>query len=188
MALRRYEVALHELEAALSDDRRPLTAAQHTEVADLITWIRTSLPTLRLQLTPKTALASIDDLEVESGDIRLDAGLHRLQVTAPGYQPHSDAFSLSPGERATLRVALIPLPETLASQVAPPNAPQPGSAPVASTSAPPERDSSALYERWWFWTAVGAVVAGGVITAVALSAKPDSKPYERSELGVISIR
>jgi hypothetical protein len=27
----------------------------------------------------------------------------------------------------------------------------------------------ALYARWWFWTAVGVVVAGGVVTYVALT-------------------
>ncbi len=34
----------------------------------------------------------------------------------------------------------------------------------------------ALYTRWWFWTGVGVVVAGGVVTAIALTTErsPDS--------------
>jgi hypothetical protein len=49
------------------------------------------------------------------------------------------------------------------------------------------RDSPALYERWWFWTAVGVVVAGGVAATVALTARPDPK-YEAGDFGVIAIR
>ena len=33
-----------------------------------------------------------------------------------------------------------------------------------------------LFERWWFWTGVGAVVAGGVILAVALSSGGQRDP------------
>jgi hypothetical protein len=37
---------------------------------------------------------------------------------------------------------------------------QPGQAPPAATP---------VYERWWFWTAIGVVVVGGVVAAVLLS-------------------
>jgi hypothetical protein len=35
--------------------------------------------------------------------------------------------------------------------------------------APPPSESSPFYTRWWFWTAVGVVVAGGVVAALVLS-------------------
>ena len=35
-------------------------------------------------------------------------------------------------------------------------------------------DSEPLYKKWWLWTAVGAVVVGGVVTAILLSTDPDA--------------
>ncbi|MBI3072554.1 MAG: PEGA domain-containing protein [Deltaproteobacteria bacterium] len=32
---------------------------------------------------------------------------------------------------------------------------------------PPVPDSPKVYEKWWFWTAIGAVVTGGVVTILA---------------------
>ncbi len=37
---------------------------------------------------------------------------------------------------------------------------------------PPPPAAPAFYERWWFWTAVGAVVVGGVATGVAVASQP----------------
>lgn len=71
-----------------------------------------------------------------------------------------------------------PAPTPSSASVIPP------SAAVASTpeplgvsqSAPPEpQESPPLYKRWWFWTGVGAVVAGGVVTAIVLSSKSSPK-------------
>jgi hypothetical protein len=33
-----------------------------------------------------------------------------------------------------------------------------------------------IYAKWWFWTAIGAVVAGGVITYVALTTEKSPSP------------
>ncbi len=34
-------------------------------------------------------------------------------------------------------------------------------------------EGEAIYEQWWFWTGIGAVVLGGAITAIALSSGSD---------------
>ncbi|HVZ75415.1 MAG TPA: tetratricopeptide repeat protein [Polyangia bacterium] len=52
--------------------------------------------------------------------------------------------------------------------------------PTEPTAAPaiaatPESESHPVYTRWWFWTIIGAAVAGGVVTAVVLS-KGTSQP------------
>jgi len=39
----------------------------------------------------------------------------------------------------------------------------------ATSTAPKSAGQAPVYKRWWFWTAIGAVVAGGVVTAVVLS-------------------
>jgi hypothetical protein len=43
------------------------------------------------------------------------------------------------------------------------------SASLVSSPQPSPVSDSPIYARWWFWTGVGAVVAGGVVTAVLLS-------------------
>jgi hypothetical protein len=54
---------------------------------------------------------------------------------------------------------------------------QPPSGTLVAQPAQAETGSSGpVYSKWWFWTIVGAVVVGGVVTAVALTSgtsKPD---------------
>jgi hypothetical protein len=45
---------------------------------------------------------------------------------------------------------------------------QPGGALVAQP-APQQSSAGPVYTKWWFWTIIGVVVIGGVVTAVALS-------------------
>ncbi len=41
-----------------------------------------------------------------------------------------------------------------------------------------------LYERWWFWTGIGGVVAGGVALSVALTRpEPEPAPYQTGNTG-----
>lgn len=39
-------------------------------------------------------------------------------------------------------------------------------------SAPPKVETPAVYERWWFWGAIGVVVVGGVAAGVAVANQP----------------
>jgi tetratricopeptide (TPR) repeat protein len=69
-----------------------------------------------------------------------------------------------------------PVPTTPPPPAAPPPEAAPGgpAATLTATASQPE-ESHPVYTRWWFWTIIGAVVAGGVVTAVALSSGT-SKP------------
>jgi tetratricopeptide (TPR) repeat protein len=49
-----------------------------------------------------------------------------------------------------------------------------------------ETQASPFYTRWWFWSAVGAVVVGGVITAFVLSTGSDT-PTHATDLGTRDI-
>ena len=43
---------------------------------------------------------------------------------------------------------------------------------LSQSAPPPEpQESPPVYKRWWFWTGIGAVVAGGVVTGVLVSKK-----------------
>jgi hypothetical protein len=48
-------------------------------------------------------------------------------------------------------------------------APPPQGTLIAQPEQTPPAESSPFYTRWWFWTAVGVVVAGGVVAALVLS-------------------
>ena len=52
---------------------------------------------------------------------------------------------------------------------------QPSGALVAQPTQPQPASSGPVYTKWWFWTLVGVVVVGGVVTAVALGSGT-SKP------------
>ncbi len=66
-------------------------------------------------------------------------------------------------------VIVMPAPAT-AAPAPPPAPPAPSPTPMLLDARMPEAPAEApVYQRWWFWTGVGAVVAGGVVTAVLLS-------------------
>ena len=77
--------------------------------------------------------------------------------------------------QASNRAAPAPTVINLVSPASPPaqaQAPTPGidrSAELVSPPQPAQVNDSPVYARWWFWTGVGAVVVGGVVTAVLLS-------------------
>jgi hypothetical protein len=51
---------------------------------------------------------------------------------------------------------------------------QPAGTLVSQPQQPPQ--SEPVYTKWWFWTIIGAVVVGGVVTAVALSGGTTKPP------------
>ena len=77
---------------------------------------------------------------------------------SPQTAPSAPAQSVSPGPPASLAIASPPPERSLTS----------------TPSMPPE-PTTPVYKRWWFWTGAGAVVAGGVVTAILLSAKSAPK-------------
>jgi hypothetical protein len=80
------------------------------------------------------------------------------------------AASTAPGAATTEPSGTAAIPPSAA--VAPSSDPL-GIAQSAPPSEPQE--SSPVYKRWWFWTGIGAVVAGGVVTAIVLSSKSTAK-------------
>ena len=84
-----------------------------------------------------------------------------------------------------LAPAQAPAPEPAASlNLAPP----PADAAVPPATVPPAPEPSAVYRRWWFWTALGVVAAGAVFTGVVLASSPD-KPYAGTlGPGVVTLR
>jgi tetratricopeptide (TPR) repeat protein len=145
---------------------------------------------------PNRAVAEkhIKDLEDAAG--RQGA----LPASNPSGNP-SDSFPgnppAAPGPSAAPPPPLAPPPISATPATEPPLAPMPSSptvaspalspaasalaptsAPVSTTpnvendSAPSPSESHPIYSRWWFWTAVGAVVVGGIILVAAAKHDP----------------
>ncbi|HVT99532.1 MAG TPA: tetratricopeptide repeat protein [Acidobacteriaceae bacterium] len=74
-------------------------------------------------------------------------------------------------QRARVQM-LAPLPPESAQSETGGRVTSPASAVLVE--APPSR-ATPVTHRWWFWTAVGAVVVGGVVTAAALASHGNSR-------------
>jgi hypothetical protein len=58
--------------------------------------------------------------------------------------------------------------------------------PALATGAAPPRDGDAsLWSSPWLWTGVGALVVGGVVTALVLARDSDDPELERGDLGEV---
>ncbi len=84
--------------------------------------------------------------------------------------------------QANNRPAPAPTVISLAQPAAPQAAPAPApasvdrSAELVASPRPAPVSESPVYARWWFWTGAGAVVAGGVLTAILLSSHGTKSP------------
>jgi len=79
-------------------------------------------------------------------------GKHELRIGAPGYVQDTRELQIDAGQEQALTIALAAVP-----------------APVVS-------EDKSIFSRWWFWTAVGAVVVGGVTAGVVATQGPKHVP------------
>ncbi len=84
-------------------------------------------------------------------------GKHELRIGAPGYVQDTRELQIDAGQEQALTITLSPVP------------------------APVVQDDSSVFSRWWFWTAVGAVVVGGVTAGVLASQGPRHVPAAEAD-------
>jgi len=102
----------------------------------------------------------VDPDGAEEG-IAVDPGLHVISVTDPSGGPLARRrVDVEQGGTAHLELDVAPTPQAAAQTLA---VADQDPAPLQATEAEP------ITSRWWFWTGVGAVVVGAVVTTVALS-------------------
>ena len=161
----RYTIAIRELQAALTDERRPLDPQQRAEVQAVIEHARGFVGQLDVHLTPAEASLSVDAVEVAAGPLELDAGSHLLRAKAPGYVDGEWRFEVRPGETTTAALTLEPLP--------PPEVAQPTPVPAAEPYDPTQRTAA------WIVGGVGAagVIVGGVFGVLSLVKHNQSNEY-----------
>ena len=156
--LKTYPESITRLEAALAAQVKPLTGELRSETLELLARAKAFVGTYELDIKPELQSTQIvvDEVPVEHAPhqgLTLSVGEHVLQVQTPGYQEEKRALSVKGGE---LERIVIELKDTL-------------SAPLLATSAQPKREEHSVWSSPWLWTGVGAVVVGGVLTAVLLS-------------------
>lgn len=190
--LERFTVSNRELGEALSETKQPLTANQREGVKELLTWMQLNLGTLQLHLQPANALVTLDDEPVTESELLVKPGSHHVVVSADGYFSQEKPLELAAGQTKSLKVALrrdtsVQTPSVSITDVALSAFMAGGNASLRSPGEEFEpvhdQESSSVFARWWFWTAVGVVVAGGVATTVALTSNAPAKSFEKGGLG-----
>lgn len=111
-------------------------------------------------------LKRIDELQGSNG---------RQEPPAPAPAPEPKAQPIEPPARDLRPVAAEPPSE--------PQAPALVGLGTSESSLPEPEPSTPIYKQWWFWTGIGAVVAGGVATAILLTRKSAPKSPACDGLG-----
>jgi hypothetical protein len=118
--------------------------------------------------------------------ISVEPGSHELIVESADHAVYKQWIHVEEGQTLAVEVELLPLA---------PNAPLPqvetlprpeGAGATETQSLVRSQESSEWYERWWVWAALGVLVVGGTVFAVAASSGDDFVPG--GELGRSSTR
>jgi hypothetical protein len=126
-----------------------------------------------------------------TGTVRVETGQVTFTVRAKGFEETTRTVQVKSGDALRENVALVtaaPAPEASGPGARPAlalGAPTPGpsngtpSLVERPTSSSEEAGARPVYARWWFWTAIGTVVAGGVVAAIVLS-RGHASPCDQS--------
>lgn len=157
--LRLYVESVFALDAALKDDRKPLTEEQREAAITLIARARMFVATYRVTLRPESARLLVDDSPARffEGMLLLDPGEHTLAVESDGQVSDRRSQRAVAGTRIDLTF------ET------------PGPSALPMTHRPTEAPATSPHNRGWPWTwslsatAVAAGAAGGVLALATRS-------------------
>ncbi|NMC70111.1 MAG: hypothetical protein GYA57_08620 [Myxococcales bacterium] len=160
-ALADLPAALHTLQQYLetaADDAR----ARVEEARRVVAEIDAVLARVTVRADRAEAELLVDGLPAGRGAVtrplRLMAGTHVFEAHLEG-RTVREVVDIAPAEAVEVQLEFGPAP-----------------AAVPSSEEPAEEEGgSSIVEAWWFWTVIGAVVAGGAITAGVLLA-PGEEP------------
>jgi hypothetical protein len=152
--LRRYRECVEWLEAALADQRSPLTEEQRTEVNDLLARARAFVGHFVVHLTAggaplAGATLDVDGAPASSFTLELDLGEHQLVGHAEGHEDATRRVSVHGGENETIELTLVV---------------------SASVAGAVVREDPGAFQRDLGWASViaGGVFAIGGVIATAL--------------------
>jgi hypothetical protein len=163
-ALGRYVEAKNTLEAILKDADSPKSTvkpALKEEVKKVLADVYDKVVMITVKLDPKDADLQIDGADaapLPDGRFEMDPGRHVFVVSAKGHETTTISRTLTADDtEITLKAPASATPKVVEKRV---------EVKVA--------EDTPFYKRFWFWTAAGAVVAGGVVVAVILT-RPDAR-------------
>lgn len=146
--LRRYPAAIGYLERALASRLRPLSGAMRADVEELLAQARAYVAPFKMVTQPAVASIWIDGVRVQlppDRNVLLTVGAHQIEVRAQGHAVTRRTVNVQDNRPGRLLLRLMPL-------------------------APDRVEADApVYERWWLWAGLGAVVAAGVVTGLVLA-------------------
>jgi hypothetical protein len=107
---------------------------------------------LRLRVSQARAEVRMDGrvIGVAPLEVELDAGGHSLEVSARGFALHRSEVLITAGQQRLVDVVL------------------------EKEQGPMRKER--IYEKWWFWTAIGVVAAGGAAVAIAVPLSGQTEP------------
>jgi hypothetical protein len=165
--LKNYKDALEYLKQALDSEERRLSDTQRSGAEQLLTRARSYVGHYRVSLRPTNAHLLVDGAAPPldgAGVVVLSVGEHTLEADADGHRPFRRELHVGGGEDEAIDVLLLPL-QVARSESSKPDAPAIAPTPV--------------YKKWWLWTTLGVLVAGGIATGLVLGLRK-SEPGEAS--------
>ena len=152
-----YARSVRELEAALSDSRRPLTPELRTQVLRTLERALRDAGRVRLVLPQGASELRVDgrvEPLPEGGVVLLDPGSHTLEVSLEGREPITRQLQIDNGETQNLFIASVSArrSELQPSAAERPERPLQRLQPTAAVASSP---------RIWSWVALGLTVAAG---------------------------
>jgi tetratricopeptide (TPR) repeat protein len=168
-----YQRAIDSLEAYL---REKPDAKDRAEVSSQIETLRAKPATLTVQSDVPGASILVDETDsnrATPAELSLSPGHHVIGLLKDGYQHAEQGVDLTPGERETLQLTLVPTPP-----------PQPQPAPAPAPVAEPTRGPRHTTPAFWVATGIGAagLVTGITLGALALKREKefDDNPTEKT--------
>lgn len=174
-----YRLAASSAASAGQDDR-----AEHARQE--ATNLESRLARVTIEISPEAKVDGLIILQdgteqstaVAGVALPVDAGLHKWEVSAPGYQGWQSQMEISDGEQKTVKIpALIPEGEALASEQA---APSPSGGTKQGAEVTPE-DTSTVSQSMKLWgyvlsgVGVAGIGVGSVFGVTALKKNKDSE-------------
>jgi tetratricopeptide (TPR) repeat protein len=102
------------------------------------------------------SLVSLDGVQVGAApltaQLTVNPGRHQIDLVREGYATFRAAVDVPVGGTATLTAQQTELVKVVRVEV-------------------PQKERTPVYKKWWLWTAVGAVVVAGVVTAAVLATR-----------------
>jgi tetratricopeptide (TPR) repeat protein len=170
--LRRYVDAMAELEAALTDARKPLTPEQRDQIVPLLGRIRQYISVFDVSLVPADAELLVDGVLVhlEAGRLSLDPGEHTVVARAQGHEESRTVLRAEAGTERDLTIVLEPSapPERepgLAEGEPDPQGDETPAPALAAREPPQPSAAPARPRRVWTWVLAGASLATSLVGA-----------------------